>query len=370
MTATTAGAVAEIRLLDGVSSETMLAVNRACPVVADYTFYFDRAPDFFAWPERVFQQYRYAGVYQQGAIVGYCLLGYRTGRIGDGWETYFYVGDARVLPSARGHRLAERAALALESLIPEGVRLGAVVVKTGNRPADWIVRTARPDDFIVQRQCGLEVVSIPLLLPLRATRECSVRPATLEDAPEVAALMQRAYTDRLLAPRVDQQELRRLWQTPGRGAGQYRVAVRDRRIVGVVGFWDMGPLRRTRVVRYSRRGAWLRRLYDVAARLSPGPAAPLPAVGEAFGALTAVDVAIEGDDPGVLREILAAVVADHRGKGYHLLHVGFGEGDPLRTAVRSSMVQRFHSDLYLLVRRREANRIDPGQVPYVDLAMI
>jgi hypothetical protein len=370
MSTASRGANVEIRLLAGASPEAMLAINRACPVVADFTFYFDRAPDFYAWPERVFQGYRYAGVFQDDGMVGYCMLGYRSGWVGDSWGTYFYVGDARVLPAARGHRLAESAALALEPLVPADVRLGVVLVKKGNRPADRIIRTTRPDDFVVQRLRGFEAVSIPLLFPLPGRGGCVVRPAAMEDAPAVAALMRRAYADRLLAPRVDEQELLRVWRTPGREPERYRVAERHGRIVGVVGFWDMDPLRRTRVIRYSYRGAWLRRLYGVAARLRSARAASLPAAGEAFRALTAVDVAIEGGDPGILREILAAAVADHRVQGYHLLHVGFTEDDPLRDAVRSPLVQRFHSDLYLLVRRRDAARIDPSRVPYVDLAMI
>jgi hypothetical protein len=361
---------AEIRLLDGASAEPMLAINRACPVVADFTFYFDRAPDFFAWPEQVFQGYQYAGVFRDAGLVGYCMLGYRSGRIGASSGRYFYVGDARVLPSARGHRLAERAALALEPLVPPDVRLGVALVKKGNRPADRIVRTALPDDFVVQRLCGFEAVSIPLLFPLRGRAGCAVRPATMEDAPAVVALMRRAHGDRLLAPRVDEQELRRVWRTPGREPERYRVAERDGRIVGVVGFWDMDPLRRTRVIRYSGRGAWLRRLYGLAARIRSVRAAPLPLAGEAFRALTAVDVAIEGNDPDILSDILAVAVADHRDQAYHLLHVGFAGDDPLREAVRSPLVQRFHSDLYLLVRRGDADRLAPGPLPYVDLAMI
>ena len=43
------------RLLDRSFGEKLLAVNRACSIAADMTIRFDREPDFFAWPDRVFE---------------------------------------------------------------------------------------------------------------------------------------------------------------------------------------------------------------------------------------------------------------------------------------------------------------------------
>jgi len=49
--------------LDRGDGPQLARINRACPIVADFTFYFDRGDDFFAWPDRCFEEgYRYAGI--------------------------------------------------------------------------------------------------------------------------------------------------------------------------------------------------------------------------------------------------------------------------------------------------------------------
>src|SRR5512138_2973399 len=76
----------------------LLAINRACPIEANFTFFFDRAPDFFAWPDAVFDEYEYLGVYSEEQLVGYGLWGTLDGWVGDGWGSYMYGGDLRMLP--------------------------------------------------------------------------------------------------------------------------------------------------------------------------------------------------------------------------------------------------------------------------------
>ena len=47
--------------LDRDHSNQLLALSRACPIEADFTFWFDRSPDYFAWPKAVFDSHHYFG---------------------------------------------------------------------------------------------------------------------------------------------------------------------------------------------------------------------------------------------------------------------------------------------------------------------
>jgi hypothetical protein len=356
--------------LDREANRELLAINRACPIEADFTFYFDRGADFFAWPDAVFDDYWYAGIRDAERLVGYCMAGHRHGWTGAEWGTWFYIGDARVLPRYRGHGLAQRAALNFKQINPERVRLGIALVKKGNAPAERIVRTADPTLFVRRKLCDFEVANFPLLFAPRAPTGVAVRQARWRDAEAVAALMRGAYERRLLAPRVDEGWIRRTWSRPGLGPADHLVAERGGRLVGIVGLRDLAPMRRTRVLGYPWRAQLLRVVYGLLRHFPGAGAPPLPPPGEAFRSVTAVDVAVERNDPAVLRALLATAIPAYRARGYHLLHLGFAVGDSLRSATRGLPSQRFRSDIHLFVRPDHAPAAADAAPPVIDLAMI
>jgi hypothetical protein len=349
----------------------MLQINRACPIVADFTVCFERGPDFFRWPDLIYETYRYLGIERGGRLVGYCMAGVTEGWTGRGFGRYCYAGDARVLPEVRGKRLAEKALRQVATLLPSDVEIGFGLVKEGNLPAERTAEAARSEVFESGRLGALEVMNLVLLLPVRGAGSAKVRRARAEDIEPMASVLERAWRGRLFAPRASAEGLERdAARLPGLGIDRYYVAERGGRMVGVLGAWDMGPFHRTTVLRYSLAGAAMRAAYGLAARFVRG-AAPLPARGESFRSLTITRVGVLDGDPAVLRDLLAAAINDHLRQGYHMAHVGFVAGDRSIAATRGWMRQRFRSSLFWVAGRGGTTPTPrEGTDAYVDLAMI
>jgi GNAT superfamily N-acetyltransferase len=352
----------------------LLAINRACPIEANLTFFFDRAPDFFAWPDAVFDEHEYLGVYSGDELIGYGLCGTSEGWVGDEWGPWVYGGDLRVLPGWRGAGLAKRIIFEFIDRLPPGRRVAFMLVKDGNEAATELIQPRRwaVPRFVHRVLCKFEAANLLLLRRPGKPKRCQVRRATEADLEPIAALMSRTLAGRLFAPRVTAERLARdARRIPGLGVDRYFLAERDGKLLGVLAAWDEGPLRRTTLLGYDLGGKALRAAYRGAALLLRG-AAPLPDVGESFRSLTATRVAIADRAPYVLEDLLRAVVNEHVGQGYHMLHVGFAGDDPLRVALKPFLVQSFCSQIYLVAEHGAYPSVwPPGcEDPYVDLAII
>lgn len=367
-------AAVNVRPVGREDGPALLTINRACPIEANLTFFFDRAPSFFAWPDAVFDAYEYLGLYSEDDLIGYGLVGTLDGWVGDGWGSYMYGGDLRILPGWRGAGLAKRIIREFIERLPPGRRVAFMLVKEGNVPAAELIEPRRwAEPRVVHRGlCRFEAANVILLRGAGPAEHCRVRRARTADLEAMADLIERALAGRLFAPRYDAERLARDAQViPGLDLDHYFLAERGGRLVGMLAAWDEGPLRRTTLLDYDLAGQALRAAYK-AASFFLRSAAPLPDPGQSFRTLTTTRVAIADRDPGVLQDLLRAVVNEHLGSGYHMLHVGFAGDDPLRAALKPFFVQRFASQIYLVAERGAYPSVwPPGhEDPYLDLAII
>ena len=359
----------ELRSVDRDAGPDLLAINRACPIEADFTVCFERAPDFFKWPDIIYDRYQYTGIYEGERLIGYGMAGQLPGWTGAHYGPTFYGGDARILAGYRGKRLAEIALRHTLDTLPDEVSIGFGLVKEGNGPAQQTVEKGYSAKFEEAHRIRLEVANVFLLYgwPRPAV---NVRRADIEDLDEMATLFNRVHRGRLFAPHLDAAALEQAFTLPGLARDQWWVARRNGRIVGMVGAWDQSSFHRTTVLRLSPWGQVLRGSYGAASRLLTR-AAPLPGVDEPFRSLTLTRLAVEDNDLSVFRALLASVVNANVGRGYHMIHVGFVGDDPLRQATAFVPCQRFRSTVFVAARRDVERDASWFRAPvYVDLSMI
>ncbi|MCC6524975.1 MAG: hypothetical protein IT373_20125 [Polyangiaceae bacterium] len=356
----------ELRDLDRRHGARMLQIDAAAPIEADVTLRLARDPAFFAWPDAVFDDYAYVGGFRGGTLCAYGVVGFARGFTGGACDCFCYAGDARVLPEARGEAFTLRALSAAAAKIAARARIGYALVAHGNRPAERVMARVDAPGITFEPLTSFEAQSIVLLGRPAAPPGLHVRPARPDDADDLAVLMQRAYAERPFAPLVTADELRQdCARLPGFGLHRYLLAFRGRELVGALGLWDAGPVRRAIVLRYSPFGQLLRVAHGAVRVLSGAGAAP-PRPGQPLLAVTATRVAVPSDDPRILRALLAAAVGAHIGR-YHLLHIGFVGGEPLARATRGWLVHRMRSQLFAL---RVGGATLPRGRPYVDLRFL
>ena len=128
-----------IRELSRELGPEQIELNRACPIAGGFTFVFDRAPDFFAWPDAVFDRYRYLGAFRGERLIGYACCGVAHGFTGAGVTPYFYATDMRVHPAARGAGLAMRLTIEHLETLPEDCPIGIFLIKEGNRGGEELM---------------------------------------------------------------------------------------------------------------------------------------------------------------------------------------------------------------------------------------
>lgn len=355
-----------LRTLGPEDGPRLAALAEACPIEADFTLVFDRGPDFFRWPALVFDRWRYAGAEVDGRLVGACLAATRAGRGSAGFGPWFYLGDVRVHPEARGRGLVARMVDHLVDRAWDDVHEGFGIVKRGNRAGEGAAGLLCDHPrFEGSPVAALDVVLLPVLGGFGGERGVEVRPATAADAPAIAACLGEHGEGRRFAPVPEAAEVRRLFALPGLGPEAWRLAERGGRVVGALAAWDLDGVHGQRVLRYSPRAWPLRAGLGLLRRLRPG-LAPLPEPGGRLRVLTTTHVA--AGEPGVLRALLGAVVGGAVGRGIHLVAVPFVGEDPLRPAVRGLVHQSFPSTVFH--SRRRGAGIAPAERPWVDLAWV
>lgn len=356
-----------VELLDASYGPEMLAINRACPIVSDLTFYFDRGADFFRWPSLVYERFYYAGLFVSDRLAGYLMVGLVRSWTGTEFGWLGVLGDARILPEHRGRGLIGRALLLLSEVVPHDVQRGVFIIKEGNWAADRVRDRFRLGGYAVTPVGHLIAHNLLLMRRLRPVTGVSVRTASPGDVDGIVSLLQDEWRGRLLAPWVDAESFTRLVERAGLGWERTYVARRRGDVVGVLGAWDMGEFHASRVVSYSLKANVARGVH-AAARLILRDAPALPAPGESLRSLTITSMATAGGDPEVLRALLVAVNNDHLDEGFHMMHVGVTAPSGRNPALRSWYRQQIRSTINL-ISRHDAPTAAFGE-PYLDLAII
>lgn len=357
----------------------MLEINQACRIRADFEFYFDRRPRFFAWPGACFEDYRYLGAFKEGRLIGYAMVGMRRGWTGSGFEPCFYLGDVRIRPEEQGGGIGHVLGVELVRSLPAEWRVGFGLIKRGNAAAfGALVSAGRQTQDRIERLAGYAAYSLfptgPLLRRGDAVSRRSgrygayeVRRADAGDSDAVAELLAGSARSRAFGPWRDVAQAREWLGRPSRPVVEdFALALGPSGSpVAALAAWNQDPVRRMTITAYPPSARVARAAYTAGRALFPS-LPPLPSVGGSMRILGITALAVPDRDPGKLSALLAWVLEGAAGTGCHLVTFGVCDGDPLARAVSGRPRQVFRSDVFLFTRGAELGLGDP----YVDASYL
>ncbi len=160
-------------------------------------------------------------------------------------------------------------------------------------------------------------------------------------------------------------------RTRGFRSDDFFVAVRNSRILGVVGAWDQSAYRQYRIDGYEGWIGLVRPALNMLLRVRGF--APLPDPGSSLRGFVVSFLCVRNQDVTVLQDLLEALQRHAVTGGYTAFSIGFHERDALRESVQSFPAVRYTSRMYLVYWEdgaQFARTCSNGRVPHLELATL
>lgn len=349
----------------------ILDLIRRTPQRGLVTLNFERDPDFYlgACVSCEDPEIWVAGE-DTGPLLAVFNVGRRTLYVNGEPRRLRYAHDLRVDLQARGGLLLHRMFRQLRRILAEGEWMQTVILEE-NRASIDTVGSGRaglpryyPHGEIETSLLSTAFARRPLSLP-----GIDVARATIADIPALQAFLDAQAPLRQFFP---------AYQLGGLlvadryftdlAPENYLLALRGGEIVGVLGDWDQAAFKKTRVLAYPGVTQWVRPLYNALRPLTGG--LRLPPAGGTLRYRMLHTLAIRDQDPELLRLLLAHQLYAHR-EAADALVLGAFRGDPLLPALRGLRRRTQASRHYLVSYDGDPReQLDPGLLPYVDLARL
>jgi hypothetical protein len=142
-------------------------------------------------------------------------------------------------------------------------------------------------------------------------------------------------------------------------------------VTGVAALWDQSAFKQTLVRGYTPATAVFRPVINLGLRAAGFAALPRPG-GELKSAYVTA-LCVRGDDIGTAIALLEQLRLRSRTGGHDVLLLGLHERDPLNAAVRRFRAFRYPSRVFVVAwedGQDFVRRLDPGRVPYLELATL
>ena len=337
-------------------NQALIALAAACSMDGAISLRVDRAPDFFALNALEGCAWRVGVALHDGIIVGCVAASRREVWMNGSPATMGYASDFKVHPAYRGTGTADLLAHWVTEAVAELCSDDTPTLLTilgGNSRMENRVRGPRGAPRL-SRFATLSVQAIPLLYErTHRVPGVTVRSAQPADLEEMAQLWGEVAPRRQLADVFDAAALEAWIRcAPGLSLENYLLAHDSRgRLIGFMGVWDQSGFKTLRVVGYSPRLAFVRRVVNAIAPLSGAPKLPEP--GGALPMLATVHVcATRGM---VLRALILEAYRRYRGGRHALLSIGLDVRDPLRRATWGLLAQPTTVHAYVTTPRGHGN---------------
>ena len=330
-------------------NDALVALNRACPMHGAVDMIFDRAPDFFALSRLQGEGAHVCvvdgqapGTLDAAAAVACFPQVYVDGQV----REVYYACDLRVHPEARGGRAVKRIYdfMTRWGVEERGGDLGITTIMAANA-AMAPVLAGKGGVVPYVPVTTLRNFTVQFVLPKRRVPGLTVRPATAADRPAMVALWNRVQAGKQFAPVWSEAGLDAFLQAaPGVTIGDYRLAFRQGRLVGLLLAWDQAAFKRMVVLGYNAEMRRMRRWYNPLSRVLG--LAPIPDVGAAMRYFYATQLCAE--DPQALRALYVALYNERRTAGYLFMSTMLDVRDPLVAALDGFLTQHVDIELFAM----------------------
>lgn len=301
----------------------------------------DRSPDFFAGSRLQAEEICVWGVFTDGGrAVGAFSMGKRRIWLDQRQVPMRYLSDLRIHPDWRNGTMLAKGFRTMREHIFEKSEWAQTLVLEKNPAALEFLRSRRAG-LPEYREAGRYR---NWLLPAQKTPPPlhPVRRARAGDLPAMQLLLDDFSRRRSFSPVIDLRNLGDAYLN-GLAVEDFLVAEGAGEIIGMMALWDQSLFQRLRVDGYPPGMAAARPLWNLGARLVGG--IPLPSPGNPLPIIKASTIACCGDDPAILRSLLAFTFPLIAGK---MLLVGLSEKDAL-TAALDGLKGREFVGLHFLV---------------------
>ncbi|MEK6828146.1 MAG: hypothetical protein AABX78_02245 [Nanoarchaeota archaeon] len=150
----------------------------------------------------------------------------------------------------------------------------------------------------------------------------------------------------------------------------FYVALKDEKIVGVIGKWDQRQFRQIIITGYKGAMLVIKSFYNLIARFMG--VSPLPKPNTQLRFLYVSFIAIEKDYLEIFKELLYTLYNDSVGKGYSHILIGLHSNDSLLKVVDEFNHIKFNSRLYIVCWQdgeKFFNELD-NRIPYIELSTL
>jgi hypothetical protein len=284
-----------------------------------------------------------------------------------------YLSQLRVDRAARGRRrlLAAGYAALRELRRPDEAPFDITSIIADNETARRLLNAGVPGLPTYRELSGFVTLVLPGVRTSRRPRLVRIEPGLPGWMAEIADCLARNRRRYQAAPVFTAAEILSPERSRGLSPQDFRLAVRDGRVVGCLALWDQTGFKQVVVRGYAPRLArwrpWINRISPILGQPHlPDPGEPLP---HAYLSHLAVDE----DDPDVFRALVESAHAEACARRYAYVVIGLAAGHPwLPWLQRRFRPRRYESTLYTVDWGEGAAAVEAldGRLPHVEAALL
>jgi hypothetical protein len=284
-----------------------------------------------------------------------------------------YLSQLRVDRAFRGRRriLAAGYAALRELRGPGEAPFDITSIIADNETARRLLGSGIPGLPRYRELSGFVTLVLPAVRRSRKPRAVHIEPGRPDRLTEVADCLERNRRHHQAAPFFTAPELASPERSRGLAPQDFRLAVRDGRVVGCLALWDQTGFKQVVVRGYAPRLArwrpWINRLsWALGTPRLPDPGEPLP---HAYLS----HVAVDEDDPEVFRALVESAHAEACARRWAYAVIGLAAGHPwLPWLERRFRPRRYESVLYTVDWGEGSTAVEAldGRLPHVEAALL